>query len=59
MFDAFIAFISIILFGVVIFVKIWWDGEGTSFKFTKWYFGIFFIAALIVGGCTYVGVIKF
>jgi len=59
MFNAFIAFICIILLGVVIFVKIWWDGTSTSFTFIKWFFGIFFIAALIVGACTYLGVIQF
>ncbi|MNC43493.1 hypothetical protein D3C75_923560 [compost metagenome] len=51
--NALIAFISILLLGVVIFVKIWWDGPGISFKFTKWYFGIFLLAALIVGGGTF------
>ncbi|MEK3750053.1 hypothetical protein NYE25_17680 [Paenibacillus sp. FSL E2-8871] len=51
--NALIAFISILLLGVVVFAKIWWDGSGISFKFTKWYFGIFFIVALIVGGSTF------
>ena len=51
--NAFIAFICTIILGVIIYVKIWWEGPGTSFTFTKWYSGIFFIAALIVGVCTY------
>ncbi|MFD0715814.1 hypothetical protein [Paenibacillus sp. GCM10027626] len=52
--NALIAFVSIMLLGVVIFVKLWWDdGAIMSFKFTKWYFGIFFVAALIVGGVTF------
>ncbi len=51
--NALIAFISILLLGIVIFAKIWWDGSGIGFKFTKWYFGIFFVAALIVGGGTF------
>lgn len=59
MFNAFIAFISIMLLGVVIFIKLWWDGPGTSLAFTKWFFGIFFIAALIVGACTFAGMIQF
>ncbi|GIO06613.1 hypothetical protein J31TS6_26410 [Brevibacillus reuszeri] len=59
MFNAFIAFITTLLFGVVIFAKIWWDGSGMSFTFTKWYFGIFFIAALVVGACTFAGFIQF
>ena len=53
MFNAFIAFICIILLGVAIFVKIWWDGAGMTFRFIKWFFGIFLIAAFIVGGGTY------
>lgn len=52
--NALIAFVSIMLLGIVIFVKLWWDdGTVMSFKFTKWYFGIFFVAALIVGGGTF------
>lgn len=54
MFNAFIAFLSTFLLGVVIYAKIWWDGSGVGWKFTKWFFGLFFIAALIVGGVTYV-----
>lgn len=51
--NALIAFISIIVLGCVIFFSVWWDGGSVSLKFTKWFFGIFFAAALIVGGCTY------
>lgn len=53
MFNALIAFLSVLLLGILIFVKLWWDGEGMSLRFAKWYFGIFLIAALIVGVCTY------
>ncbi len=59
MYNAFIAFIYIIILGAVIYAKIWWDGPGLSFKFTKWYFSIFFVVGLIVGVFTYAGVIQF
>lgn len=50
MFNAFIAFSSTLLLGVIIFLKLFWDGSGImSFKFTKWFFGIVLIAALIAG----------
>ncbi|QJD84968.1 hypothetical protein [Cohnella herbarum] len=59
MFNAFIAFISIMILGAVIYGKLWWDGPGVGLKFTKWYFGIFFVAALIVGGITLAGFFEF
>lgn len=51
--NALIVFISILLLGAVIYGKIWWEGAGVSFKFTKWYFVIFSLAALIVAGVAY------
>lgn len=50
---AFIAWLSILLLGIVIYFTAWWQGTGMSLKFTKWYFGFFFAAAVIVGGYTY------
>ncbi|BFH65362.1 hypothetical protein [Paenibacillus azoreducens] len=47
--NAFIAFISIVLLGIVIYVKVWWDGAGMSLRFTKWFFGICLVAAAVVG----------
>ncbi|OXM82663.1 hypothetical protein [Paenibacillus rigui] len=53
MYSAFIAFISILLLGAVIYAKIWWDGTGVGLTFTKWFFGIFGIAGLVAAGITY------
>lgn len=53
MFYAFIAFLSTFLLGVVIYGSLWWQGSDMSWRVTKWYFGIFFIAALVVGVITY------
>lgn len=51
--NALIAFVSILILGIVVFVKIWWEGTGTSFRFTKWYFVFFILAAAGVGVYTY------
>ncbi|MGG1552475.1 hypothetical protein [Paenibacillus ferrarius] len=51
--DAFTVFIGIILLGLVIFIKVWWDGTGMSMKFTKWYFAFFFSTAVIGSICTF------
>lgn len=60
MYYAFIAWISIILLGAVIYWKLWWDdGAAMTLRFTKWYFGIVFVAAVIVGACTFAGLISF
>ncbi|WP_212961152.1 hypothetical protein [Cohnella xylanilytica] len=49
MYNGFIGFISILILGGVIYAKLWWDGSGMSWKFTKWYSLLFVIAALAVG----------
>ncbi|SFF07831.1 hypothetical protein SAMN04487969_11358 [Paenibacillus algorifonticola] len=51
--DALIAFASTMLLGIIILVKIWWDGDGTSWRFTKWFSGICLAVALVVGGITF------
>lgn len=51
--DALIAFVSTIILGIVILAKIWWDGDGTSWRFTKWYSVVFFAVAIVVGGITF------
>lgn len=51
--EALIAFIGVILLGVVIYVSAWMDGSTWTKKVTKWFFGIFFVAALITGGYFY------
>ncbi len=51
--NAIIAFVSIMLLGVVIFVKIWWDGAGISMRFTRWFFALFFVAAFVGGLYTF------
>ncbi|WP_433945534.1 hypothetical protein [Paenibacillus sp. SN-8-1] len=49
-----IALVSILLLGIVIYAKLWWDGSTMSLRFTKWYFGLFLLGAVIVGGYFYV-----
>lgn len=51
--NALVAFVSIMILGGVIFYSFWWEGGNVGFKFAKWFFGIFFAAALVVGGYTY------
>jgi hypothetical protein len=51
--NALIAFFGILVLGAVIYVTIWWEGPNMSIKFTKWFFSIFVVAALIVGGYTF------
>ena len=46
------AFTAVLLLGAVIYGKLWWDGSGMSWRFTKWYFGLFAVGALITGICT-------
>ncbi|WP_247740857.1 hypothetical protein [Cohnella sp. LGH] len=58
-FNAFIAFISVMLLGAVIYGTVWWQGSNMSWKFTKWFFIVFFIAALITGVLALAGVIQF
>lgn len=48
-----IALVSILLLGIVIYAKLWWEGSGMSWQFTKWYFGLFLFGAVIVGGYFY------
>jgi hypothetical protein len=55
--NAAIVFVCVLLIGIGIYIRIWWDGHGVSFKFTKWYFAIFLAASLILGLLTYVKVI--
>lgn len=52
--NAIIAFVSVFLLGVVIYVSVWWEGSYFSLAFTKWFFIIFFVVALVSGGATYV-----
>ncbi|RNB92472.1 hypothetical protein EDM56_01905 [Brevibacillus fluminis] len=59
MYNAFIAFISVLLLGGIIYWTAWWEGSWVSLRFTKWFFTIFLIAAVITGICTYVGKIQF
>lgn len=56
---ALIAFSSVMLLGVVIYGTAWWQGPGISIRFTKWFFGIFFIAAAVSGILTYTGALRF
>ncbi|WP_187386106.1 hypothetical protein [Paenibacillus tuaregi] len=49
-----IALVSVLLLGIVIYAKLWWDGSTMSLRFTKWYFGLFLLGALIVGGYFYI-----
>ncbi|GJM79316.1 hypothetical protein HMSSN139_18120 [Paenibacillus sp. HMSSN-139] len=50
--DFLVAFVSVMLLGIVIFVKLWWDdGANMRLKFWLWYFGLFFVGALVVGTC--------
>ncbi|QMV41494.1 hypothetical protein [Cohnella cholangitidis] len=58
MYNAGIAFLSVMLLGAIIYGKLWWDGPGVGLKFTKWFFGIFVLAGIVVAGITYAGVIK-
>ncbi|WP_281933227.1 hypothetical protein [Paenibacillus tyrfis] len=51
--NALIAFVSIMVLGGVIFYSLWWEGGNVGFTFAKWFFGIFFVAAMVVGGYTY------
>ncbi len=46
------AFSAILILGAIIYGKLWWDGAGMSWRFTKWYFGLFAVGALITGICT-------
>ncbi|RUS45010.1 hypothetical protein [Cohnella sp. AR92] len=48
------AFLGTFLLGVVILATAWWQGANVSWKFMRWYFGIFFVIALGVGIYTYV-----
>jgi hypothetical protein len=59
LFNAFVAFSSVMLLGAVIYGTAWWQGPGVTWKFTKWFFGIFFIAAIVTGVLTLAGVIEF
>jgi len=60
MYNAFIAFIAILILGGVIFWTVWWQqGANLSWRFTKWYFLVFLAAAIIVGIATYAGAIQF
>lgn len=45
------AFLGVLVLGGVIYWKIWWDGSNIGWRFTKWYFGLFLIAALVTGVC--------
>ncbi|ANY67776.1 hypothetical protein BBD42_15850 [Paenibacillus sp. BIHB 4019] len=44
--NALIVLVTISIIAVVVFVKVWWDGNGMSWRFIKWYFGIFLILAV-------------
>ncbi|MFC5404906.1 hypothetical protein [Cohnella soli] len=46
-------FFAILILGAIIYGKIWWDGPGLNWRFTKWYFAIFLVAAIAVGVGTY------
>ncbi|WP_338552769.1 hypothetical protein [Paenibacillus sp. KS-LC4] len=45
--NALIVLVIIPIIAIAIFIKVWWDGNGMSWKFTKWYFGIFLVLALV------------
>jgi len=51
--NALIALVAMVILGIILYIRLWWDGPGISFKFTKWYFGIALIAALIVAAVTF------
>lgn len=51
--EALIAFICVMVLGIVSYVGAWLDGSTMTKKFTKWFFGIFFVAALITAGYFY------
>ncbi|WP_187274397.1 hypothetical protein [Paenibacillus sp. N3.4] len=47
---AIIAFVASIIVGIGIYISVWWDTGKMTWTFTKWYFGIIFLIALICGG---------
>ena len=51
--NALIAFVCVFLLGVVIYVTAWWEGSYFNLAFTKWFFVIFFVVALVSGGVTF------
>ncbi|WP_193726594.1 hypothetical protein [Paenibacillus guangzhouensis] len=52
MMNSFIALITVIVLGILLLFKIWWDGIGTSWRFLKWYGIIILVAALIAAVVT-------
>jgi len=59
MYNAFIAFIAILILGAIIYGTAWWNGSVVGWKFTKWFFIVTLAAALVVGVLTLAGVIQF
>ena len=51
--NALIALVTMVILSIVVYIRLWWDGPGISLKFTKWYFGIALIAALIIAAVTF------
>ncbi|GLC90056.1 hypothetical protein LYSBPC_31830 [Lysinibacillus piscis] len=42
-----------IILGVIFYVRLWWDGNNLSWRFTRWFFVILAIIVGIVGICVY------
>jgi len=47
------ASIFTVVMGLIFYFKLWWDGPGASWRFTRWFFGILVIIVLVVGLCVY------
>ncbi|MNN06699.1 hypothetical protein D3C81_1195000 [compost metagenome] len=50
---AFYASIFTVILGGIFYFKLWWDGPGVGWKFTRWFFAILLVVTLVVGVCTY------
>lgn len=48
--DGMIAFVSILLLGMVIYGSLWWQGNNLTLRITKWFAIITLVGALIGGG---------
>lgn len=42
-----------VFLGLIFYFKLWWDGPGVSWSFTKKFFCILVITVCIVGVCAY------